>query len=74
MTYEAKHQMREGIYQHLSILLAKVQKMFSDSGELTVQQMIDASDILKDISSADKSLSKACYYDSLKGDSSERKY
>ena len=66
--------MRKNIYAHLSVLLEKVHKMFQASSELTVQQMIDASDILKDISSADKSLSKACYYDSLKGDSSERKY
>ena len=74
MTYEEKHEMRKAIYEHLGILLNKVHKMFESSSELTVQQMMDASDILKDISSADKSLSKACYYDSLKGDSSERKY
>lgn len=74
MTYEEKMAMRKNIYAHLSVLLEKVHKMFQASSELTVQQMIDASDILKDISSADKSLSKACYYDSLKGDSSERKY
>lgn len=74
MTHEEKMAMRKNIYAHLSVLLEKVHKMFQSSSELTVQQMIDASDILKDISSADKSLSKACYYDSLKGDSSERKY
>ena len=74
MSYEEKHEMRKAIYDHLGILLGKVHRMFESSNELTVQQMLDASDILKDISSADKSLSKACYYDSLKGDSSERKY
>ena len=74
MTHEEKHEMRKAIYEHLGILLNKVHKMFESSSELTIQQMMDASDILKDISSADKSLSKACYYDSLKGDSSERKY
>lgn len=73
MTHEEKTKMRKAIYEHLGILLDKVHKMF-DSGELTVSQMGFAGDILKDISSADKSLSKACYYDSLKGDSSERKY
>lgn len=41
---------------------------------LTVQQMLDASDILKDVSSADKSLSKACYYDTQRGADSEKKY
>jgi len=74
MTHEEKMAMRKNIYAHLSVLLEKVHKMFQASSELTVQQMIDASDILKDISSADKSLSKACYYDSLKGDAGERKY
>ena len=74
MTQEERHEMRRAIYEHLGILLGKVHKMFESSSELTIQQMIDASDILKDISSADKSLSKSCYYDSLKGDSSERKY
>ena len=74
MTHDEKMAMRKAIYDHLGILLNKVHKMFESSSELTVQQMMDGSDILKDISSADKSLSKACYYDSLKGDSSERKY
>ena len=74
MTHEEKMAMRNSIYEHLEILLNKVHKMFESSSELTVQQMMDASDILKDISSADKSLSKAYYCDSLKGDSSERKY
>ena len=40
MTYDERHAMREGIYQHLNILLSKVQKMFADTGDLTVQQMI----------------------------------
>lgn len=74
MTYEQKHQMREGIYQHLNILLSKVQKMFADSGELSVPQMVDGSKILKNIAKADSAMSKGCYYDSLKGDAGERKY
>lgn len=74
MTYDEKHKMREAIYQHLNILLGKVQKMFASSNELSVQQMMDGSDILKDIAKADSAMSKACYYDSLKGDSGERKY
>lgn len=74
MTHEEKHEMRKAIYEHLGILLNKVHKMFESSSELTIQQMMDASDILKDISSADKSLSKACYYDSMRGGSDDRKY
>ena len=74
MTYEEKHAMRKAIYDHLSILLDKVHKMFQSSGELTVQQMIDASDILKDIAKADSAMSKACYYDSQRGVDDSKKY
>ena len=74
MTHEEKMAMRKNIYTHLGILLEKVHKMFASSNELTVQQMLDGSDILKDIAKADASMSKACYYDSLKGDSDDRKY
>ena len=74
MTHEEKITMRKAIYEHMNILLGKVHKMFQSSGDLTVQQMMDGSDILKDIAKADSAMSKACYYDSLKGDSDERKY
>ena len=74
MSYEEKHEMREAIYQHINILLSKVHRMFEASGDLTVQEMLDASDILKDIAKADKSLSAACYYDAQKGESSDKRY
>jgi hypothetical protein len=74
MTHEEKMAMRKAIYEHLNILLNKVHKMFSSSNELTVQQMIDASDILKDISKADSAMSKSCYYDSMRGTSDDKKY
>lgn len=74
MTHEEKHEMRKAIYEHLGILLNKVHKMFESSSELTIQQMMDASDILKDIAKADAAMSKACYYDSKRGDSDDRKY
>lgn len=66
--------MRKAVYEHLNILLNKVHKMFESSSELTVQQMMDGSDILKDIAKADSAMAKACYYDSKRGDSDERKY
>ena len=74
MTHEEKHEMRKAVYEHLNILLNKVHKMFESSSELTVQQMMDGSDILKDIAKADSAMAKACYYDSKRGDSDERKY
>lgn len=74
MTHEEKHEMRKAIYEHLGILLSKVHKMFESSSELTIQQMIDASDILKDIAKADSAMSKACYYDSMHSTSDDRKY
>ena len=74
MTHEEKIAMRKAIYEHLNILLDKVHKMFASSNELTVQQMLDASDILKDIAKADSAMSKGCYYDSMSGASSDKKY
>lgn len=74
MTHEQKMEMRRTIYEHLGILLSKVHKMFESSNELTVQQMIDASDILKDIAKADSAMSKACYYDSMRGGTDDKKY
>ena len=65
--------MREHLYRHATVLLDKVKKMF-DSGELTVAQMNFAGDVMKDIAKLDKALSAACYYDSLSGASSDKKY
>lgn len=74
MTHEEKHEMRKAIYEHLGILLNKVHEMFKENEKLSPQQMSVGADILKDIASADKSLSKACYYDSMRGESDDRKY
>ena len=74
MTHEQKHDMRQAIYQHLGILLDKVHRMFSESGDLSVAQMIDGSTILKCIAKADSAMSKACYYDSLRGDAGDKRY
>ena len=74
MTHEEKMAMRKAIYEHLEILLNKVHKMFQSSNELTVQQMLDSSDILKDIAKADMAMSKSCYYDSMRGGSDDKKY
>lgn len=73
MTHDEKVKMRATIYQHLSILLDKVHRMF-ESGELTPAQMAMGGDLLKDIAKADSALSKACYYDSKADWSDDRKY
>ena len=74
MTHEEKMAMRKAIYEHMNILLNKVHKMFSASNELTIQQMMDGSDILKDIAKADSAMSKACYYDTMRGASADKTY
>lgn len=74
MTHDEKMAMRKAIYEHMNILLNKVHRMFESSGDLTVQQMLDGSDILKDIAKAYSALSKACYYDSMRGGSDDKKY
>ena len=66
--------MRRAIYEHLGILLSKVHEMFSANEKLSPQQMSIGADILKDIASADKSLSKACYYESKSDWSDDKKY
>lgn len=73
MSHEEKVQMREHLYRHATVLLDKVKKMF-ESGDLTVAQMSVGADILKDIAKLDKALSAACYYDSMGGASSDKKY
>lgn len=74
ITQEEKHEMRRAIYEHLEILLSKVHEMFSANEKLSPQQMSIGADILKDIASADKSLSKACYYESKSDWSDDKKY
>lgn len=74
ISHEEKMAMRQTIYEHMNILLDKVHKMFASSNELTVQQMMDGSDILKDIAKADSAISKACYYDGMRGTSDDKKY
>ena len=74
MTHEEKHEMRTNIYKHLGILLTKVHEMFEANEKLSPQQMSVGADILKDIASADKSLSKACYYESKSDWSDDKKY
>lgn len=73
MTHEEKTKMRQTIYQHLSMLLDKVHRMFENDA-LTPAQMAMGGDILKDIAKADSALSKACYYDSKHDYADDVKY
>jgi len=73
IAHEDKMALRENLYRHGMVLMEKVQKMI-DAGNLTQSQMEFAADVMKDIAKMDKSLAKACYYDSIKGDADERKY
>ena len=65
--------MREHLYRHGMSLMEKIKKMF-DAGELTQAQMDFAADVMKDVADMDKSLSKACYFDSMRGASSDKTY
>lgn len=73
ITHEEKMNLRTQMYKHAMILMEKIQKML-DAGNLTQSQMEFAADVLKDLSSADKNLSKACYYDSSRGSDADRTY
>lgn len=65
--------MREHLYRHGMVLMEKVKKMF-DAGELTQAQMDFAADVMKDLSKMDAQMAKACYYDSMRGASSDKTY
>lgn len=73
ITHEEIMSLRDHLYRHGMVLMDKIQKMF-DAGELTQAQMNFAADVMKDIAKMDKSLSKACYYDSMRGASSDKTY
>lgn len=73
ITHEEKMALRHNMYKYTMALMEKIQKML-DAGNLTQSQMEFAADVLKDLSSADKNLSKACYYDSARGTDSDRTY
>lgn len=70
---EEKKMIRDHLYKHSAELMTKIHKMF-ESGELTLAQMEFAGDIMKDLSSVYKNLSKACYYDSKSGASNDKTY
>lgn len=70
---EEKKMIRDHLYKHSAELMTKIHKMF-ESGELTLPQMEFAGDIMKDLSSVYKNLSKACYYDSKSGVSNDKTY
>ena len=73
ITHEEKMALRENLYKHGMALMEKIQKMFS-AGGLTEEQMTFAADVMKDIAKMDKSLAKACYYDSARGTSVDKTY
>lgn len=73
ISHDEKVKMRSTIYEHLSILLDKVHRMF-EQGDLTPAQMSVGADILKDISKSDSALSKSCYYESKSDWSDDKKY
>lgn len=70
---EEKKMIREHLYKHSAELMVKLEKMFQ-SGELTREQMLFASDVMKDLASVEKNLSKAYYYDCKSGSSDEKTY
>lgn len=73
ISHEEIKSMREQLYRHGIVLMDKVHKMF-DAGDLTPSQMAFAGDIMKDLAKMDKSLAKACYYDSKRDVADDKTY
>lgn len=73
ITHEEVMMLRDSLYRHGAVLMEKIKKMF-DAGELTQAQMDFAADVMKDLAKMDKSLAKACYYDTMRGVDTDKKY
>lgn len=69
---EEKKMIKEHIIKHSIELVEKLDRMFSK--EMTLQEMMCAADIMKDISKAMSSFSKMYFYDTKGGESADKMY
>lgn len=69
---EEKKMIKEHIVKHSTELVEKLDRMFSK--EMTMQEMMCAADIMKDISKAMASFSKMYFYDTKSGESADKMY
>lgn len=74
MTYEEKTVIREKIAWKSSDLLERLERFCSEVSGLTLMQMGEVSDILKDLSEVEKNLAKVHHYESEHPVHDEKKY
>lgn len=74
MTYEEKTVIREKIAWKASDLLERLERFCSEVSGLTLMQMGEVSDILKDLSEVEKNLAKVHHYESEHPVHDEKKY
>lgn len=74
MTYEEKTVIREKIAWKSSDLLERLERFCSEVSGLTLMQMGEVSDILKDLSEVEKNLAKVHHLESEHPVHDEKKY
>ena len=74
MTYEEKTVIREKIAWKSSDLLERLERFCSEVSGLTLMQMGEASDILKDLSEVEKNMAKVRHLESENPVHDEKKY
>lgn len=74
MKHEERMAMRDMV-EHKSVdLLARLERFCSESTGLTLSQMGEVADMLKDISEVEKNLAKAHHYETERPRYEEKKY
>jgi hypothetical protein len=72
MTHEEKIARREKIHHHSISLMERLEKACSEP--MGWQEMMDAADIIKDMSEVEKNMAKVHYYESEHPYHEDRKY
>lgn len=74
MTHEERIMLRESIDEKAHLLHARLEKVFAETPQMTLGQMSEVSDIIKDLSETEKNLAKARRCDMEHPHYEEKKY
>lgn len=74
MTHEERIMFRQKLEHKAFALYGRLEKVCADSEQMTLGQMSEAADIMKDLSEVEKNLAKAHYYEREHPHYEEKKY
>ena len=74
MTHEERVMLRDKLEHKAKSLMDRLEKACAEITPMTWQEMVWAADIMKDLSSVEKNLAKANYYESEHPRRDEKKY